>query len=125
MLNHLRSGTDVCGAAFLSETGEFATVANVYSDRVSKMADQQDVGVVLGRIVAHELGHLLLGKNEHSRAGVMRAVFLPRDVQSGLADSILFLPGEAKRIRAQVLARRASSNAPPVLDAVGFECLGE
>jgi hypothetical protein len=80
-------------------------VANVYADRVPKMAYGQEVGVILGRIMAHELGHLLLGKNEHSRAGVMRAEWLSDDRQSRTPALMLFLPGEAKRIRAQVLAR--------------------
>jgi hypothetical protein len=125
MLNHLRSGAGVCGTAFLPETGEFATMAEVYSDRVSKVAAGPDVGVILGRVMAHELGHLLLGHEEHPGAGVMRAHWLVRDLQSVLAGGVSFLPGEGKRIRAQILARRTNSDTVTVVDAVRFERLGE
>ena len=38
----------------------------------------QTLGVVLGRAVAHEIGHYLLG-GEHARAGLMRSTFDPRE----------------------------------------------
>ncbi len=34
----------------------------------------------LGRALAHELGHYLLGRREHSASGVMRAAFRPEDL---------------------------------------------
>ena len=39
-------------------------------------------GTLLGRIVAHELGHVLLTTLSHSEAGLMRPVFQLRDVLS-------------------------------------------
>jgi hypothetical protein len=47
---------------------------------------QHRVGVVLGRAVAHEIGHYLLGSSAHARHGLMRASFQPRefaDLRSG------------------------------------------
>jgi hypothetical protein len=40
-------------------------------------------GTLLGRIVAHELGHVLLTTLAHSETGLMRPVFGLRDVLSG------------------------------------------
>ena len=39
-------------------------------------------GTLLGRVVAHELGHVLLTTTAHSQKGLMRPVFGPRDVLS-------------------------------------------
>lgn len=38
------------------------------------------VGQALGRVVAHELGHMLLGLPAHDRSGLMRASFFPSDL---------------------------------------------
>ena len=38
---------------------------------------------VMGRALAHELGHFLLGSKRHSRAGLMAATFRPDDVTFG------------------------------------------
>jgi hypothetical protein len=37
---------------------------------------------MVGRVVAHELGHLLLHSSEHRSSGLMRAMFVGRDVVS-------------------------------------------
>ena len=47
---------------------------------------QHRVGVVLGRAVAHEIGHYLLDSGAHAPHGLMRASFQPReftDLRSG------------------------------------------
>jgi hypothetical protein len=36
---------------------------------------QDQVGVVLGRVVAHEIGHYLLNSREHAHTGLMRETF--------------------------------------------------
>jgi hypothetical protein len=38
------------------------------------------LGLVLGRVVAHEIGHYLLGTATHSRTGLMRATFESPDL---------------------------------------------
>ena len=58
------------------DTGAGAGVlATIYVDRVERMAElsETDVVVLLGRAIAHELGHLLLATNAHSTSGLMRA----------------------------------------------------
>jgi hypothetical protein len=37
------------------------------------------LGIVLGRAVAHEIGHYLLGTGEHAGTGLMRAAIHPRE----------------------------------------------
>jgi hypothetical protein len=52
-------------------------LATIYLDRVERIADESGVpaSVILGRAIAHEIGHLLLGNTRHSRQGLMREVW--------------------------------------------------
>ena len=53
------------------------TLATVFSDRVAWLASSARAKYtdLLGRAVAHEIGHLLIGANEHSSSGLMRALW--------------------------------------------------
>jgi hypothetical protein len=53
------------------------TLATVYADRVADLARQGDidVGRLLGRTMAHEVGHLLLGTTRHADSGLMRGTW--------------------------------------------------
>ena len=50
------------------------TLATVYLDRVDALAVQTGVdrGSLLGRAMAHEIGHLLMGRASHAVRGLMR-----------------------------------------------------
>ena len=39
-----------------------------------------DVGRALGRVLAHEIGHVLLDGSGHRRSGLMRASFVPSEL---------------------------------------------
>ena len=71
------------GEALVDE-GERGTFATVYASRVRWLARmaRTDPAVLLGRVVAHELGHLLIGRKAHSDKGLMRANWSHRDVRS-------------------------------------------
>jgi hypothetical protein len=43
---------------------------------------EYDMGRALGRVLAHEIGHVLLEVRHHDRAGLMRAVFAPAELGS-------------------------------------------
>lgn len=58
-----------------------------------------DLGRALGRIVAHELGHVLLGLPNHQRAGLMRASFRPIDLIAMLREQYRLSPIEIARLR--------------------------
>ena len=59
---------------------------------------------VLGRAVAHEIGHLLLGTAEHPRLGLMRALWSNDELRGLKPAHWGFSPGEATRMR-QTLRR--------------------
>jgi hypothetical protein len=47
---------------------------------IGGMVLERDVGLALGRVLAHEIGHVLLGPPFHDRAGLMRAAFRPTEL---------------------------------------------
>ena len=85
------------------------SLATVYLDRVGWLAAEAgaDLDALLGRAIAHEIGHLLLGTGDHARTGIMRAIWSREAVRdSGPADW-RFVAAEAKRMRAAAAARSA------------------
>ena len=55
-------------------------------------------GVLIGRVVAHELGHVLLMSLEHTESGLMRPVFGLRDVLSPDATTTDLSSAETNRL---------------------------
>ena len=62
------------GHALIDNGARAGVFATIYVDRVEQMADtsQIDRAVLLGRAIAHELGHLLLMTTVHTSSGLMR-----------------------------------------------------
>jgi hypothetical protein len=76
------------------------TLASVLVERVENLAIRmnQNVGALLGVVIAHEIGHLLLPPNSHA-PGVMAAkIDFSRIEQGGPS----FDPGQATMIRARI-----------------------
>jgi hypothetical protein len=67
--------SEVLGYAVILERR--GIVATVHSGRVLALASRSGVDPValMGRVMAHEVGHLLLGTNEHAARGLMRAAW--------------------------------------------------
>jgi hypothetical protein len=59
------------------------TLATVFADRVHALSalGGTDRGQLLGRAMAHEIGHLLLGTTQHADRGLMRGVWTTIDLQ--------------------------------------------
>jgi len=111
MADRLGVGGDIFGSALLPAEQGFGVVANVYADRTRELADRREFEVILGRVIAHELGHLLLGEHGHASAGIMHARWRAQDLGISRQAAMLFLPGEAKRICANVRARAGQKPA--------------
>jgi len=108
---------DAFGESFLDDRGE-GNYASVYMAPLasSKALGVVDEGNLLGYVIAHELGHLLLGENSHSPEGVMRAVWQFEDLWQAAMGRLLFTATQAERMRARYLAvaerRRALEMSP-------------
>ena len=62
-------------------------------------------GVTLGVVMAHELGHLLLGSHNHSARGVMKPQWSRDDLMKAYFGGLGFNREQIKRIRSSVVAR--------------------
>jgi hypothetical protein len=62
---------------------------------------------VLGYVIAHELGHLLLGSNDHAGWGVMAAQLSGAYFDKAARGALAFASDEAERLRAGIRSRRA------------------
>ena len=111
MATSLGVGGDIFGTAFIPTNEGFGVLANVYAGRARKLADRRESEVILGWIIAHELGHLLLGEHGHSAAGIMHGRWRAQGLKPARQAVMLFLPGEGKRIRMQVRARAAAAGS--------------
>lgn len=103
-----RLHADTLGFAFVDGDAGGGSLATVYADRVATMA--QDAGIdaaeLLGRTMAHEIGHLLLGTNQHAPHGLMRASWSGADLRRNRATQWLF-GGEEAEVMRKGLASRA------------------
>jgi hypothetical protein len=83
-----------------------ATLATVFGNRVTHVAQRLhfDRAILLGRAIAHEVGHLLLGTSDHGTDGLMRAHWSDAALR-GHDDGWRFSPQEADRIKAELWAR--------------------
>ena len=71
------------GSALIDLQQRAGTLATVYADRINVLASRTGVNAatLLGRAIAHEIGHLLLGTARHSSAGLMRARWSDRELE--------------------------------------------
>ena len=72
-----------------------------------------DVGRALGRVLAHEVGHVLLGGSRHARSGLMRASFIPSELVDYRRRSYTLSSAEVARLtqRAAVHAVQAAGES--------------
>lgn len=70
------------GDALIDVQKGTGVLATVYVDRVMNLVRQLaiDQRTLLGRTIAHELGHLLLATNKHSASGLMRELWSPEEL---------------------------------------------
>ena len=88
-------------------------LATIYLDRVDWLAAAAgvDARVLLGRAIAHEIGHLMLGTNAHSREGLMRPTWSRAELQRDR-------PGDwSLTSREAVAIRRSLATLQPTLRA--------
>ena len=96
----------VMGRAFVGEREE-GTVADAYFREIRATAEQDhaDAGALLGFVIAHELGHLLLGPG-HEGEGVMRAEWGHKEIDAVRQRRLWFTRDGAQRIREVLAARK-------------------
>jgi len=99
--------SSIFGYSLLPNDGGFGTYADVYAGGADLLAKGSDSlrAVILGHLMAHELGHLLLGTASHSVAGLMHIPWSGAELGSAAQGRLLFAREEANRMRANLAAR--------------------
>jgi hypothetical protein len=82
-------------------------LATVYADLVRTVSRgaHLDYQLLLGRAIAHEIGHLLLDTNRHAESGLMRAGWSNAELRQNAQSDWAFAAGEVTVIRAAVAMR--------------------
>lgn len=80
---------------------EGGMLATVFFDCVEWLATstRTDVAVLLGRVVAHELGHLMMNTTAHARRGVMRPIWTREEVRRNRATDWEFTADDVTAMR--------------------------
>ena len=92
---------------------EGSAQANVFYWRIADAAradgNDWEAPTILGHIMAHELGHLLLGPNAHSPTGIMCGVWDWNYVQESMRERQTFTTSQSEVLRAAVRERNGET----------------
>jgi len=100
--------------------------------QLKRFGEQADLGTVLGYVIAHEIGHLLLPAKSHAVRGLMQERVDPRLIAH---NNMWFLPEHATIIRCELAGRNQrlqvahardapSADLQPMQPAGSAPCLG-
>jgi hypothetical protein len=105
-----RPDVDTLGFAFVDLDAGGGSLATVFADRVGVMARGAgvDAAELLGRTMAHEVGHLLLGTNRHASQGLMRSSWSSADLRRNRATQWLFDGKDGEVMRRGIASRLRS-----------------
>jgi hypothetical protein len=78
--------------------------ATVYYEPALRLArsttdSESNVSIILGCLIAHEIGHLLLGKDQHTASGIMMARWDIQQIQQVMKGTLGFSRQQAERMR--------------------------
>jgi hypothetical protein len=88
------------GFAVIDPHTHAGKMATIFHDQVRTVARRTGVeySELLGRALAHEIGHLLLRAPGHSRTGLMRAVWTDAELMLNRSDDWVFAPLDRRRL---------------------------
>lgn len=109
MVERLDLPSDAFGFGLPCAEGRSGCYADVFPYRVEALAaeDQVDELKLMGDVLAHEVGHLLLGPNSHGVAGIMQARWSADQIEAARRSRLTFTDRECRQMRENV-RRRAS-----------------
>jgi hypothetical protein len=105
------SSNNTLGYALAGPVGAAGRITNVFYHRVEELARevQSFEFQILGNIMAHEIGHLLLASAGHSPTGIMKAKWSREELQPSSVGFLLFTPQQAILIQNEVANRLRGS----------------
>jgi hypothetical protein len=104
------------GEARVDTQAHTGVIATVFADRVLSTSNRAGANapLVLGRVIAHEIGHLLIGANQHSTYGLMRAIWTDLELRRSIGLEWRFSAYEARCMRAGIARRSERAGEPGV-----------
>jgi hypothetical protein len=102
----------------LFDSNGISGFATVYVDRVDWLARRAQYAraPLLGRAIAHEIGHLLLRSNAHTDTGLMREVWTAEQVVRNRREDWTFSPdqnGDIRNARYAAMSNARKGRKPP------------
>jgi hypothetical protein len=93
----------VLGESFLGEDGA-GQYADVYFERIqwAQREFDADTAQLLGRVSAHELGHLLLGTHAHTAVGIMQPQWDPKNLRRIDLGVLVFTKEQSRLMKARI-----------------------
>lgn len=97
----------IFGVAFVGGDGT-GKYCDIFLDRIQETVRTSRIGLgqLLATVIAHELGHLLLGSHSHSFFGIMMPQWNQEELRRIAMGDLLFSKGEALRMRMRLQSRR-------------------
>lgn len=96
--------TDVLGTATLDENG-VGYYGYAFYDRIQQMGEARKLtSTLLGNVLAHEIGHLLLQSNSHSISGIMSGRWTGDELRRISEGAMLFTALESSVMRNRLMA---------------------
>jgi hypothetical protein len=103
----VRDRIDVLGTAYPDEKGT-GYFAYVFYDRVQELAQRRRLGhALLADVMAHEIGHLLLGSTSHSTSGIMCAHWNYEELRKVAEGTMSFMPAQSRIMRDRLRVRQS------------------
>lgn len=105
---------DAMGISFLSEDGS-GCQADLFYEGIEGLRQKSNasLGSILGHVAAHEIGHLLLGKNSHAPRGIMRAVWGHDELVTLRRGALFFSEKESAQMKGRLEIVEARRKAAP------------
>ena len=106
------------GHAVVDPVTNTGVLATVYADRVERRATgRTDYRLLLGRTIAHELGHLVLGVTAHSKSGLMREFWTDEELRRNHVQDWAFSPEDRQKMCVMLLSAPGACTGTAVVRA--------
>src|SRR5579864_2144128 len=119
IIPHARTlGDDIFGVSFLDH--DSGTNADLFFEPIEQLHQQnRDISLapILGDVLAHELGHLLLGSNAHSRDGIMQPHWTREQLRRVAMGQMRFSKEQAATMRTRIASSRIGHQNSLTLEA--------
>lgn len=119
LIPHARTLADgIFGVSFLDH--DAGSYADIFFEPIRRFHEQNQgisLAPILGDVLAHELGHLLLGSNSHSRDGIMQPHWTKEQLQQVAMGRMRFNKEQATRMRTRIASFQVEHQDSPTLEA--------